>query len=939
MPAGARILLAMPGAVFGRDAELGTLDAFLTGLPSGPAALVLAGTAGAGKTTLLRAGLEQVTSLGYTTLRTSPSQSDMRLAFAGLGDLLGPRPDEALAGLPAPQRRALSAALLIEEAPPVPPEPRVIAAAFRTALLGLAASAPVVLVIDDVQWLDAPTAAAVGFALRRLTSEPVGLLCAQRVEAGTRAESPLELDRARLGTEMVPLGGLSAGALHHLLRTRLDASFSHPTLRRIGAESAGNPFIALEIGRALARRGITRVASGPLPVPATLAGLVGERLGELPAPVAGALDAVAIMPGAPLDRYLAAGVAGDDLDAAVVAGVLDADAGRLRFSHPLLASAVLAAIPPARRRELHACAAAVVGDPEQRARHQALAAAGPSVQTAAALDDAARVAELRGAPATAAELLELAASVTPADDTEAAHRRLLTAGRLLALAGETRAAIAVLEDLAAIAPPGPRHAEVLAHLGWHSEDDFEASTRLLEQALAEAGGAPELSASIRFFLSDNWAIRGDIERARIEAHRAVAYVERADAPALLASGLAQAFFLDWMCGREADERQLDRALELERNLGRVGLLGPPSMTAGLYLMGMGRMEQAQEAFGRALARAEAEGIEYIRSDVLLRLSVIAVRTGRPGQGTALAQSALEIAEQLDLAQLTSVVLHGCAFAALALGQAGPAGEISRRGLELSRKAGDRVYLLCHEALLGSIDLVLGDYAAAAARLRPLIGQLPGLGRRPNTQWIIPEAIEALIGAGELEEAAAQLASLEDRYRDPVTAAAAARCRGALAAARGRPADAVAELTTALRLQGQVAPEPVQQGRTLLVLGAVQRRLKQRRAARESLGAAIALFESAHAALWAARAGEELARVSGRAASTGELTTTERRVAELIARGLSNRDAAAELFVTVRTIESTLTKIYAKLGVRSRTQLATLLRDRGPDAQAPAARPG
>jgi DNA-binding NarL/FixJ family response regulator len=119
---------------------------------------------------------------------------------------------------------------------------------------------------------------------------------------------------------------------------------------------------------------------------------------------------------------------------------------------------------------------------------------------------------------------------------------------------------------------------------------------------------------------------------------------------------------------------------------------------------------------------------------------------------------------------------------------------------------------------------------------------------------------------------------------------------------------------------------------MLVLGAVQRRLKQRRSARETLGAAITLFESAHAALWAARAREELARVSGRSARTGELTTTEWRVAELIAQGMSNRAAAAELFVTVRTIESTLTKIYAKLGVRSRTQLASLLRDRGTQPQ-------
>ncbi len=822
----------MPQAVIGREGELGAVDAFLAGLSSGPAALVLAGPAGAGKTTLLLAALERGAGLGYTVLRTVPSQSDMRLAFAGLADLLGTRLDVVLPELPVPQRRALGAALLIEDAPPVPPEPRVIAAAFRTALLVLAAPAPVLVVIDDVQWLDAPTGSAVGFALRRLEAERVGLLCAQRIsEQGS--ELPLELDRARLATEVLPVGGLSLGALHRLLRTRLSMPLSHPALRRINAESAGNPFIALEIGRALARRGITRVADGPLPIPDTLSGLVGERLGELPASVTDALGVVAVMPGAPVSRYLAAGVDGGDLDAAVIAGVLEVDAGTLRFSHPLLASAVLGPIPPARRRQLHALAARSAVDAEEKARHAALAADAPSADIAAELDDAAGMAERRGAPGVAGQLLELAASLTPGDQADDAHRRLIDAGRLLALAGETRAAAAVWQNLAAIAAPGPLHAEVLAHLGWNSEDDFEASIRLLEQALAEAGGTPALCANIHLYLSDHWAIRGDSSRALAEGHQAVAYAERAGDPVLLASTLAQDFFDSWVAGREVDERQLDRALELERSLGLVGRLAPPSMAAGLYLMGMGRLDEARESFERALARAEAEGVEYTRGDVLLRLSLIATRTGEPRRGAELAQTGLEIAEQLEFVQLTSALLFGCGFAALGLGQAGEVRELAGRGIELSRKVGDQVYLLGNEALLGSLDLALGNFAAAAARLRPLTGQIWRVGRRPSFQGIVPDTIEALTGAGELGDAASLLAELAGRYTDPVTAAATARCRGVLAAAGGRLEDAVAELTSALDLQGQMTRQPVEQGRTLLVLGAVQRRLKQRRAAREA----------------------------------------------------------------------------------------------------------
>jgi len=618
-------------------------------------------------------------------------------------------------------------------------------------------------------------------------------------------------------------------------------------------------------------------------------------------------------------------MAGSDLDAAVLAGVLEMDAGHVRFAHPLLASAVLGAIPPARLRELHAAAARHAENAEEKARHRALAADGPDEQIAAELDEAAQLAERRGAPDVAAELLELAASRTPADQTSDKHRRLLSAGKLLHVAGETRAAAAVLNDLAASMPPGPQHAAVIAELGWNNEDDLEEGSRLLEQALAEAGEAPALCASIHIFLSDHWAIRGDVTMARTEAYRALECAERTGDPALLAPLLAKVFFNDWRCDREVDERQLERALDLERQAASLmNAMEPPSQMAGMYLMRVGRMDEAAEALERVLARAEAEGVEYLRADLQRLLSVIASCAGDPHRGMELAQAGLGLAEQLDRGQLASAELYACAFAALQLGQPDAVIEFTRRGQELSRKVGDRIFLRCHEIHPGELDVALGNYAAATAQLRPLLAYIPELGRNFASE-LMPEAIEAMIGAGDLDEAAGLLADLEG-YRGPVTDATAARCRGALAAAQGRLDDAITELTGALRLQDQMSWQPVPRGRILLLLGAVQRRLKQRRAARETLGEAIATFEGASAVLWTARAREELARVSGRAAGTGELTVTELRVAELIARGMSNRAAAAELFVSVRAVESTLTKIYAKLGVQSRTQLASYLRD-------------
>jgi DNA-binding CsgD family transcriptional regulator len=915
----------MPGQVFGRDAELTVLAAFLRGLPGGPGALVLSGPAGAGKTTLLRAAVAEATALGMTVLATQPAGSDVRLAFTGLSDLLGPELDGLLPRLPPPQRRALSVALQIQDAPGRPPEPHTIAVAVRTALAALAAVAPVLVAVDDVQWLDPPSRSAVSFALRRLVAEPVGLLGALRAASG-EPELPLELNRARLPAELVPLGGLSPGALHRMLRSRLGVSFSHPTLSRIEAESAGNPFIALEIGRVLARRGVTRLAGRDLPIPDTLAGLVDARLADLPAGPRAALELVAVLPGAPPDRYLAAGLPGADLDHAVTAGVLEESEGRLVFTHPLLASAVAGAIPPARRRALHAAAAASATGLEERARHRALAAAGPDAAAADELAGAGAAAAARGAPATAAELLELSAGLTPAGQPGRIRGRLLAAAGHLVQAGETRAAAAVLSGLASTAEPGPDRAAALSELAWNLEDDLGESLRLLDLALAEAGPDPLLRARISFYRSDFLAMRGDMAAATVAVGQAAAAAEQSGDQALLAASLAQTYLYSVMSGAEADGTQLDRALAIERSGPALVMLTPPSEVAGLCWTLTGRLADAGRALRRGLARAQAEGTEYWQADILLRLSLLAGRRGDLAAAAELAEASLEVAEQLDLSQLTSAALYACGWAALLAGRVEQVRGCAERGLRLSRQVGDRAYLTGHEALLGSLSLTLGDAAGAADRLVPLCDELPGVGYRLATQFLLPDAAEAAIGAGRPGEARALLGRAGSVARDPVFGALVARGQGILAAAEGRPGDAVAELSRALELHDAVDPMPVEQARTQLMLGGVQRRLKQRRAARETLTAARDAFETAGAPLWAARARAELARVSGRAPAAGGLTETERRVAELIAAGLTNREVAAELFVTVRAVESTLTKLYAKLGVRSRTQLAGRLRE-------------
>jgi DNA-binding CsgD family transcriptional regulator/energy-coupling factor transporter ATP-binding protein EcfA2 len=914
----------MSAEVFGRDAELAEISAFLIGLRESAGSLVLAGPPGSGKTTLLRAAAALAAERGYSVLLTTPARSEVRLAFAGLTDLLDRQPTALIDELPPPQARALRVALLAEEPPLHPPDQRVIAVAFRAAIQLLAAAAPVLLVIDDVQWLDQPSESAVGFAIRRLQDETVGLVCAQRTDR-PGAELPLELSRARVTPRLMPVGPLSIGALHRTLRTRLGISFSQPMLRRIESESACNPFIALELGLALARRGASSAGHAALPVPDTLSGLIDEHLGDLPQPVMEAVQVVAVMPNASSEHCTYAGATEAGLDAAVTAGLLEHDNGQLRFSHPLFAMAVAARIAPARLRELHAAAARLAQLPEAQARHRALAAAGPSASVAADLEAAGQGAAARGAPSNAAELFELAASLTPRDRPDDVIRRRLGMARQLSIGGEIRAARAALCTLIERAPAGPRRAEALSLLGGLQQDDYPAATDLLQQALAEAEGDTPLTVDIRLRLSESWMLRGNQEHARQEARRSAIDAERSVDDALLACALAQAFEADLMCGAEVDEHELIRSLELEGPAGRSPLHILPSQVAGIFYFIQGRLEEAEAAQRRLLARAEAEGNELGRSEALLRLSRIAGRRGDLRPAAELSAESLVIAEQLDLSRPIVSSLYCCASAALLLGQEVRVADLASRGRDLAERTGDRPYVIFHEAMLGSLDLARAEYPAAVARLAPLARTLPEIGWHPTTQSIAPDVAEALIVSGQLAAAEEFLGTLQRAMPDPLTTALAGRCRGLLAAARGDLNAAVTTLTKVLELHDRFSPYPLERARVLLDLGGVQLHLHQRAAARATLSEARGIFETVGSPLWAARTRAELARISGRSPGTTALTATELRVAELVASGRTNKEAAAELFVSVRAVESTLTKAYAKLGVRSRTELAARLR--------------
>ena len=285
----------MPVAIIGRDRELAAVRAFLDAAGHGAVVLVLEGEAGIGKTVLWETGVGLARSRGVMTLETRPVATETQLAFSGLGDLFREPAAHVLSLLPMPQRHALAVALLLEEPQGTPPDARAVATAVVSAIRILARDAPVVIAVDDLQWLDPSSTHVVGFAIRRLLDQPVGLLLAERTGVGGNGLLSLDRPPVSEAVERVPVGPLSLSALQRVIGMRLDIRLTRPTLRRLHDASRGNAFFALELAQAL-RDTDGDVLTGTLPVPDNVRPLVRERLAVLPPATREALRFAALLP-------------------------------------------------------------------------------------------------------------------------------------------------------------------------------------------------------------------------------------------------------------------------------------------------------------------------------------------------------------------------------------------------------------------------------------------------------------------------------------------------------------------------------------------------------------------------------------------------------------------------------------------------------------------
>ena len=903
----------------GREEEHGAVVRVLDDSDRLPSAAVLCGEAGIGKTTLWLAAIEAASERGYRVLSTRPSAAETRFSFAGLADLLGAAAGEVVSELPPVQRRALEAALLLGELE-VPADERVVATAFLGAVRRLAAEGPLCVAVDDAQWLDAASLAALRYALSRLDDEPVVALIA------VRGGEPEWLRRAvpEQRRQTIHVGGLSVGAIHELLRVRLDATFARPTLLRIWETARGNPFFALELAAALQRRGGALAPGEQLPIPSDLDRLLQERLDGLSPAALDVARAVAALadPTVALVEVAAGRRAQSGLAEALAARILELDGERLRFTHPLLGSAVSKGQTPSRRRSLHARLAQLVPTAEEQARHLAVATAEPSLEIAATLEEAARTASSRGAPTTAAELAEQALRLTPAAALDDARRRLFLAAEMHHIAGDNERATTLLTRARAEAAPGAERAGVLVQLAAMQLEPREAQA-LYQQALAEAEGDNGLEATIHLRLAALMRWGEGVSRGAAHAELAVRAASLTDDVALRCRALA--LHADWQlrAGRGLQCAEMDEARELELGLSAGPLASGPAMVFCHQLVWTVDLEAARGLLLELRKVLGSRGDARGEASTLWWLAFLEWRAGNWDVADGYAAGSLELSTQLG--DVNTAPDFPTAVIAAHRGRLVEARALAHGAIARGESEGIRIEESGHSWVLGFLDLSLGDPLAALPQLRRAYETRNAFMLEPAQRLELGDLLEALIAVGELGEADEVLAIWQERSDDLDRAwalAVLARCRALLLAARGDLVSAFATFERALSEHARCS-DPFQHARTLLALGRTQRRAKKRGAARATLEDALARFDRLGAPLWVEQTRAEIARIGGRAPSRGELTEAERRIAALVAEGRTNREVAAGLFLTEHSVATALTRVYRKLGVRSRAELARL----------------
>ena len=768
--------------VVGRVDELSRIDAFLDGLVEGPAALVLEGGSGMGKTTLWDRGVAAAVGRGWRVSSIRPAESEATLAFAGLADLLeGTR--DLFERLPAPQLDALEVALLRAEPVGPPPDPRAVYAAALTVFREAASQGPVLIALDDVQWLDRSTTEGLAFVLRRLTDEPIGWLLAVRGSAPTL---PLGIGRA-LAEERVgrlSIEPLSVDEIGELVRARLGTSFPPAILKGMHETSGGNPFFALEIARAMLR-GDTRATGQALPIPRNLRDdLVRDRVGTLPSFVQELL-LYASACARPTVELLEAALERSPLDApladAVDAGIVERDGTSIAFAHPIYRSAIYAESSREHRHRVHRRLSEVVDDNEERARHLALAADGPDEVAASALEDAAGRARDRGSVAAAAELCELAERLTPPDHVADVRRLRAAAAEYHLLSGDYDTASSLLESVVSIAPPGPDMAEALLRLGRALviRDQERRAVEVLTQAVREDAIPVEVRSSIHMWRSTALASLGDLPAALGDAEEALRLARSVDDPDALADALTALVATQVWLGQGIDHALMKQALELEASTEPRSVARRPSFRVANLLARTGEIDESRSICTELLAEAVDSGDDDAGGRLHAELGWVEFLAG-------------DWVASLDHLRKSVVLapVQGSRLGALALveahrGEADAARSHAMEAMEAHTRSGAVDAELLALSALGALELSLGNASGARDHLERAwqVHRLAGFGEPAMFPFVADHAM-ALIEVGANAEATEVVEWLEERGRAPATAVGARGGRPLPSPARG-----------------------------------------------------------------------------------------------------------------------------------------------------------
>lgn len=909
--------------------------------------VLLYGPAGIGKSVIVRTLGAEFAGDGTTVLRCSATESESHLPFLALVDLLGLVADEVADVLPAPQRAALESALTGRGESSEQRDGLALRLAVLSVLRALAARGPVLIVVDDLQWMDPASAELLAFAARRVSGLPVRMIGAVRTDGDPQDHHDRYVRAFPSQALTLQIPALSRAQVSELLADRGHADLPRAVQRDIHRTSGGNPLFALELGRALAESKTPPRPGEPLPVPTSLRTLVLNRLGMLSAETRRTLliACAGARPTLSLLRSAGRTNAEAEISVASALGLVETDHdGVVRFAHPLISAALYAEALQEDRRTAHAALAEAASDVIERARHLALATPGRDELVASGLAEAAVVAAERGAPGVAAQLGLLAARHTPFGDADTANLRRLDAADHALRAGETDLAGTIARDVLVTATsPADRVRAwivVIASVE-HSLSDVDD---IYPQALADAGEDPGLQALVRYELA--WRILlidGAMAEAAAEAGRAARLAAEAGDRRTELFALSFQALNEALSGHPDAEATLALATaEPQDPQVAVHHNGPQYIRFRILHMS-DQLDEARATITWLLSEARRRGA--VEGEIVFArgLAETELRSGRCGTALELAREGLRLVEDTGMYEVPA--LRDAALAEASGGSVQRALSLAQDGVRRAEAYGDMSYLSRALCALGHAQLVGADHRGAVDTLRRVreLEREMGVTDPSRDRWH-GDLAEALVRVGELDEAQAVI----DATRIPATRLGRAsilavldRSEALVRAARGDLDGAAALLTDARDRLGALG-YALEEARASLALSRVERERHNPAAARTALNDAARIFKRAKALPWlelvgagpaaspapagtaeASAPAAEQARADQGIPDFSTLAAMERQVAALVLEGATNREIAATLFISVKTVEATLTRVYRKLGIRSRVDIVRL----------------